>query len=168
MAGSIADAMGLTICLADIREAQGRIHEAIRIHEQSLQLASEQGVPVVRGTTDLLLGLSMLHHERGDLKAAEQHLQRSEDLGRQAAFPFWRYRRCLALARIKKTQGDLDGALDLLYEAERLYFRNLFPNIRPISAFKTRVWIGQGRLDRAADWAHEQGLSVHDDLCYLR
>jgi LuxR family maltose regulon positive regulatory protein len=168
MAGNIPDAIGLTICLVDIRVAQGRLHEAISIYEQSLQLASEQGVPVVRGTTDLYLGLSMLLHELDDLEAATQHLLKSKELGKQAAFPFWQYRWCLALARIKETQGDLGGALDLLHEAERLYFRNLFPNNRPISALKTRVWIRQGRLDKAVDWVYEQGLSVNDDLNYLR
>jgi len=168
VAGHIPAALGLTICMADIRLAQGRLHEAIGIYEQSLQLASEQGLPVVRGTTDLHLGLSMLHHELGDLKAAKQHLLKSKELGEQAAFPFWQYSWCLALARIEETQGDLDGALDLLHEAERLYFRNLFPNNRPISALKTRVWIRQGRLDKAVDWVYEQGLSVNDDLNYLR
>jgi LuxR family maltose regulon positive regulatory protein len=168
VAGNILDAIGLTICLVDIRVAQGRLHEAISIYERSLQLASEQGVPVVQGTTDLYLGLGMLLHELGDLEAAKQHLQRCKELGKKAAFPFWQYRWCLALAQIKESQGDLGGALDLLDEAERLYFRNLFPNNRPISALKTRVWIRQGRLDRAVDWVYEQGLSVNDDLNYLR
>ena len=124
-------------------------------------------MPAARGTTDLYLGLSMLHYERGDLEAAKQHLLRSEELGKQAAFPFWQYRWCLALARIKETQGDLDGALDLLHEAERLYFRNLLPDIRSISALKTRVRIRQGRLTEAFAWARERGLSVDDELSYL-
>jgi LuxR family transcriptional regulator, maltose regulon positive regulatory protein len=33
---------------------------------------------------------------------------------------------------------------------------------------KTRVWVAQGRLSEALDWAREQGLSAHDDLSYLR
>jgi LuxR family maltose regulon positive regulatory protein len=61
----------------------------------------------------------------------------------------------------------LDGALDLLYEAERLYVSDYFPNVRPITALRTRVWVAQGRLGEARDWAREQGLSVQDDLSYL-
>ena len=30
------------------------------------------------------------------------------------------------------------------------------------------MWVAQGRLSEALDWAHEQGLSADDDLTYLR
>ena len=68
----------------------------------------------------------------------------------------------------EEAQGDLDGALDLLDEAERLYMSDFSPNVRPIAALKTRVWVAQGRLDEALGWAREQGLSAEDDLSYLR
>jgi LuxR family maltose regulon positive regulatory protein len=42
------------------------------------------------------------------------------------------------------------------------------PNVRPVAAFKTRVWVAQGRLGEALDWTRERGLSVEDDLSYLR
>jgi LuxR family maltose regulon positive regulatory protein len=69
---------------------------------------------------------------------------------------------------MKQTQGDLDGALDMLDEAERLHIRTPLPNVRPITALKTRVWVKQGRLTQAMSWVREQGLSVNDDLSYLR
>jgi LuxR family maltose regulon positive regulatory protein len=72
------------------------------------------------------------------------------------------------MARIKQTQGDPDGALDLLHEAERQYIRGPDPDVRPIAALKTRVWVGQGRLTEALDWTRERGLSIDDDLSYLR
>lgn len=72
------------------------------------------------------------------------------------------------MARIRQVEGDLDGALDLLDEAERLYLRAFFPNVRPVAALKIRVWLAQGRLGDALDWVHEQGLSAHDDLSYPR
>ena len=72
------------------------------------------------------------------------------------------------MARIREAQGDLDGALDLLDEAERLYVSDFFPNVRPVAALKARVWVAQGRLGEALGWAREQGLSAEDDLSYLR
>jgi LuxR family maltose regulon positive regulatory protein len=72
------------------------------------------------------------------------------------------------MARLREAQGDLDGALDLLDEAEPLYASDFFPNVRPVAAMKARVWIAQGRLDKAHDWAREHGLSVQDDISYLR
>ena len=40
--------------------------------------------------------------------------------------------------------------------------------MHPIAALKARVWVAQGRLSEALDWAREQGLSAQDDLDYLR
>jgi LuxR family maltose regulon positive regulatory protein len=72
------------------------------------------------------------------------------------------------MARIKEAQGDLDGALDLLDEAERQYVESPDPDVRPVAALKTRVWVAQGRLTEALGWTRERGLSVGDDLSYLR
>ena len=62
----------------------------------------------------------------------------------------------------------MDGALDLLDEAEHLYVSDFYPNVRPVSALKARVWLAQGRLGEALRWARERGLSAHDDLSYLQ
>ena len=67
-----------------------------------------------------------------------------------------------------EAQGEFDDALDLLDEAERLYHRTPVPDVHPIAALKTRVWVAQGRLAEALDWARDRGLSPHDDLSYLR
>jgi ATP/maltotriose-dependent transcriptional regulator MalT len=166
--GHLSDAIGCSLALADIRISQGRLREAMSTYERGLQLATEQSAPVLRGAADMHVGMSELHRERDDLHAATQHLLRSKELGEHTGLPQNRYRWCVAMARILATQGDLDGALDLLYEAERLYMGDFFPNVRPIAAWKTRVWVAQGKLAEALDWAREHGLSVSDDLSYLR
>ena len=168
-AGYIADIFGCAIALADIRRAQGRLGEAMRTYEQALQRAClSQGGPVLRGTADMYVGMSEVHRERDDLPAATQHLLRSQELGEHNGLPQNRYRWRVAMARIRQAEGDLGGALDLLNEAERLYVGDFFPNVRPVPALKARVWIAQGRLGEALGWAREQGLSVDDDLSYLR
>ena len=170
MAGNISDVIGGAVTLADIRMAQGRPREAMRTYEQALQLAAAQAAlaPAVRGTADMYVGMSELHREHNDLQAATQHLLRSKEMGEHTGFPQNRYRWRVAMARIREAQGDLDGALDLLDEAERLYVSAFSPNVRPIPALKTRVWVAQGRLGEALDWAQKQGLSVEDNLSYLR
>jgi LuxR family maltose regulon positive regulatory protein len=139
-------------------------------YEGGLQLATEQGepTPAVRGTADMYVGMSELYRERDNLNAATQHLLRSQELGEFTGLPQNRYRWRVAMARIRTAQGDSDGALELLQEAERLYVSDFFPNVRPVAAFKTRVWVAQGRLGEALGWAREQGLSAEDNLSYLR
>ncbi|HEU5013040.1 MAG TPA: AAA family ATPase, partial [Roseiflexaceae bacterium] len=152
-AGNIADAINGAITLGAIRIAQGRLREAMRTYEQALQLADAQAGPLLRGTADIYVGMSDLERERNDLQTATQHLLRSKELGEHAGFPQNRYRWRVAMARIREAQGDLDGALALLDEADQLYMSDFSPNVRPIAALKTRVWLAQGRLGEALDWA---------------
>ena len=114
------------------------------------------------------VGISELLRERNDLAAARQHLQAGSELGEHAGLAQNAYRSRVAMARVQEADGDLDGALELLDEAERLYASDYYPDVRPISAMKARLWIRQGKLDDALDWARERGLSVGDDLSYLR
>ena len=167
MAGFISDAIGGTIALADIRIAQGRLHDAMRIYERGLQLAISSGALVLRGVADMHVGMSSLYCERGNLNAAEQHLLRSKALGEFAGFPQNPYRSFLAVARIREIKGDLEGALRLIEEAEGVYVSDFFPQVRPLAALKARVWVVQGRWSEALGWVQTQGLSVHDDLSYL-
>ena len=167
LAGYISSAIGGAIVLADIQIAQGRLHEAMTTYERALQWATEPGAPVLRGAADMYVGMSDLHREHNDLKTATQHLLTSQALGELAGLPQNPYRWCAAMARIREAQGDLDGALDLLDQAERLYDGNFSPNVRPVATRKTRVWVAQGRLGEALGWAREQGLSVENELSYL-
>lgn len=168
LAGNISDAIGGSIALADIRIAQGRLRDAMRIYERGLQLATEHGEPAMRGTADMYVGMSEHYREKDDLHAAAQYLLKNNEFGEDTGFPQNRYRWRVAMARIREAQGDMDGALEMLNEAEHMYVSDFFPNVRPIAALKTRVWIAQGRLDEAHDWIREQGLSLNDDLYYLR
>jgi LuxR family maltose regulon positive regulatory protein len=72
------------------------------------------------------------------------------------------------MARVREAEGDLDAAVELLDDAERVYVGDFSPNVRPIPAMRARVWIAQGRLENALDWARERGVSVDDELSYLR
>jgi LuxR family maltose regulon positive regulatory protein len=167
-AGFVADILGCSIALADIRITQGRLGEALRTYERALQLGPEQGGSMLRGTADMFVGMSEIARERDDLRAATQLLRRSQELGEHTGLPQNRYRWRVAMARLREAEGNLPGALDLLNEAERLYVSDFFPNVRPVPALKARVWIAQGRFSKALGWANEQGLSVDDDLSYLR
>jgi LuxR family maltose regulon positive regulatory protein len=167
-AGHLADVLGCTIALADIRVVQGRLREAMRTYERALRLAAATSDHILRGTADMHVGLSELACEHNDLHAATEHLLRSQGLGEHMGLPQNPYRWRVAMARIKQAHGDLEGALHLLEEAEQRYVGDFFPNVRPVVALVTRLWIAQGRLAQALGWAREQGLSAHDELSYLR
>jgi len=153
--------------VADILIAQGRLREALRTYEQSLQLASETGPEAQSITAHHHLGLALLHYEMGDEDAYAQHWRQAEELGQHTTLVDWAYRWRLAQARLKQDEGDLAAALDLLDEAKRVYVKNPVPDLRPIEALKAQVYLKQGRLIKAQGWVRERGLSPADELSYL-
>jgi LuxR family maltose regulon positive regulatory protein len=160
--------IGGSVTLADIRITQGRLREAMSIYERGLQMATKQGAPALRGAADMHVGMSGLYCERNELNTAEQQLLKSKELGGLNGLPKNPYRWRVAMSQIRETQGDLEGALDLLDEAENVYVGDFSPNVHPISALKARVWIKQGELDKALDWARERKLSIEEEPSYLR
>ena len=167
-AGDRPFAIGATYLTGDIRMAQGRLNEAALTYEQSLQLVRDQGEPAPDGTAELYVGLSELNRERDNLEAAAQYLLTSKELREQAGLQGYESPWCVAMARLQEARGDLEGALDLLREAERVHKRSPMPDVRPIAAMKTRIRVSQGKLTEPLDWARGRGLSVDDDLSYMR
>lgn len=166
-AGQIKFALSGTFGLADIRKTQGRLRAAVSVYEQALKLSAAQGEPPMPGTTDLYLGLGDLCREQGDFEAASRHLHRAEALGDAAGLPDWRYRWCLAQSRLALSQQDFAGALSLLDQAETLYFRTPVPNLKPVQAMRARVWIRQGSLGSAQDWAEQRRSALANDFSFL-
>ncbi len=123
---------------------------------------------VPQGTADLHVILSEVTLEQGDLAAAAQHLLRSKELGEVATLQESRHRWYVAKARLETALGNLDGALDLLEQAERRAAGGPTPEYRPIAALKARVWIRQGHVATALEWARERGLSLDDQPSYGR
>jgi LuxR family maltose regulon positive regulatory protein len=167
-AGNISDAIGGALALADIRIAQGRLGDAMRVYAHALDLAQAQGEPLIRGTADLHVGTSEIHCERNELLAAASDLTTSSELAERTGQPYNRQRWCTAMARLQRARGDLDGALRSLDQAERLSTRDFSPDVRPVGALRARVWLAQGKLDEARVFARAQGLSTEDDLSYVQ
>lgn len=165
-AGHRSDSLGVALALADIRIAQGRLRDAMATYERGLSTAL--GPSVLRGAADMHVGLGELYRERDDLTSAREHLAASAELGEHAGLPQNRHRWRIALARLREAEGDLDGAVDLLDEAERVYRSDMFPDVRPVGALRARVRVAQGRVGEALAWAGERGLTADGELTYLR
>jgi LuxR family maltose regulon positive regulatory protein len=166
-AGNMAFVVASAFALADILIALGRLREAVRAYQQSLQLAAMPGEEVQQITAHHYLGLAMLFHEMGDDETALQQLQKARELGKQTTLIDWHYRWYLAQARLKQDEGDLDIALTLLEEARRVYVRNPIPDTRPIDALKAKVYLKQGQLAKAQEWVRDRGLTAADEISYL-
>ncbi len=170
-AGHIADVLGCSLAAADMELALGRLDDAERTLENALALAERHrpaGSEVMRGTADMLVGLSRAAWHRDDLSRATALLRRADDLGEPAGLPQNPYRWRVAMARLRVSEGDHLGALALLDEAERVYVGDYSPPVHPVHATRARVLAAMGDAAAAAAWAREHGVGHDDDLSYLR
>lgn len=167
-AGYLSDVVGCSITLAEIRRTQGKLSDALSVYERGLRLATGSGQVVLRGAADMHVGIADVLRERNDLDAAAEHLATAAELGDENGLPQNPYRSRLAMARLRQATGDLGAAVELAEEAERLYFTDFSPSVRPPVAVKARLWVIQGALQEAARWARDQGLSADDEVAYVR
>ena len=167
-AGHAVDAIGCNRPLAEIRIAQGRLREAMTTYENGLRTATGDGTTILRGAADLHVGMSELCLEWNDLDAAADHLRQSDDLGDKGGLAQNPYRWRVAMAQLRLTDGDADGALALLEDAERVFVSEYYPVTRPVPAQAARIQAARGRLREARAWAGERAVSVDDDLSYVR
>jgi LuxR family maltose regulon positive regulatory protein len=165
-AGSLVDELSGTVVLADLWRAAGRPSKARRLCAQALERAEAGGTPLARATTELHVGLSEIDVEVQDLASARRHLESAAALADRAAMTESRYRSFVAMALLAQADGNPEGAVGLLDQAEHLYRPGFFPDVRPIAAMKARIWIAQGRLTEAADWARERGVTATDEVSY--
>ena len=164
-AGHITDQVGGAIVRADMRLVAGRLGDAQRIYEDGLSLA--RGVePPLRGVVDMHTGLADIAYRRGNITDAKTHLAAGRDLGDDFAFPRDPYRSRVVEARIAQAEGDIDAAMAMLREAERLYLSEFSPDIWPVAATRARLAIAHGRLVEAREWARSSGLSTADPISH--
>ena len=168
-AGSISDVLGCSVTLGDLRITQGRLGDALQTYERALRLAASHELDgPLRGTADMVLGLSQIAFERDDLVTTAAQLRRVDALGERLGLPQHPYRWRVARARLREAEGDLAAAVELLEEAERVYAGDYSPDVRPVSAQRARVLVAQGRVEEALDWARGRHLAPDDELTYVR
>ena len=175
--GHIADILGCSITLADIRLTQGRLNDAQATYDRALSLAADQSgtarsggtLPetVLPGTADMYVGLGHVAFERDDLDAATAYLLHSQELGERAGLPQNPYRWRVAMARVQEARGNLATAVALLDEAQAVYTADFAPNVCPVHSIRARMLATHGYVDEALAWAAAQRLSPDDELSYL-
>ncbi|WP_315095589.1 LuxR C-terminal-related transcriptional regulator [uncultured Cellulomonas sp.] len=166
-AGNLVDALSSIPVLADLWVVAGSPSTARGLYLRALEVRGAHDGPVMRATPGLHVGLSELDLEAGDVTGASRHLEQAAALGEGAAMAESRYRWFASMARVAFVEGDPQRAVSLLDQAEQLYRPGFFPDVRPIAAMKARIWIAQGRLAEAADWARRRGVSATDEVAYL-
>jgi LuxR family maltose regulon positive regulatory protein len=146
-------------------QAQGQLREAARQYEKVLDLAQAWDIPYSPATGYALTGLGRVWCEWNDLDAALRYAQAGLEQGKQAGFADVLLRGYLALVRIRKAQGDLEGALALLEEVEPVVRRMGVLELKAwVDALRAQVWLEKGDTEPAFLWAAGDIGSIHVEI----
>ncbi|MDQ5853660.1 MAG: tetratricopeptide repeat protein, partial [Chloroflexota bacterium] len=146
--------------LAAIEEMQGRLHQAAQTHRRALELAvvGDRPLPLAGHS---YIGLGRLHREWNDLPAARRYFEQGIELARQAGFDAVVAEGSTGLASVLQAQGKRDDANALIQEALDAARRwNVGGAVARIAAAGAHLWLLQGRIAAAAEWAQESRLDV--------
>jgi LuxR family maltose regulon positive regulatory protein len=150
-----------------IARKRGRLREAAAICREYLRFIDSRGgerdrlIPYA-GVVYITLGDILL--EWNDLEEAEHLLTQGLNLVRSIAHFITIADGYIALARLRRAQGDVEKALETLEGAEWLSPAAL----SRITAYRSRLWLAQaeddpGKLARVTQWASEHQVTLEND-----
>jgi LuxR family maltose regulon positive regulatory protein len=153
---------------AHLQLARGRLREANGVLRRTLGFAAERGAELLPAMGSVRIGMGELLYEWDDLGAAARHLTEGVELtGRTGDFEIlmWGH---IALSRVRLARGEVDGALAVAWEAERVAQNSGTGHaIVDAAVWKARLHLARGDL-AAASSEQERAAGVGEVRRYSR
>jgi LuxR family maltose regulon positive regulatory protein len=168
--GNLYVAVAATSRLAYTWMLAGQLRQGAASCREALRLATGtegRRLPVAGYASVYLGGVC---REWNDLEAAAHYLLEGIDLCAQVGYVMDQIVGHATLARVRQAQGDEGRADKAIRNAERLSqkMRGYVYARRWVEDAQVRLWLAQGQLVAAADWARESGLGVEDKISFMR
>ena len=164
-AGDYANALFALGSLGEVLEAEGQLRQAAQQFEEALRLARAWGIPNAAATGYAWIGRGRVRCEWNELDAALQDVETGLARGQQAEITDVLLRGYHALGRIRRAQGDLDGALAAFDEADTVAEKMGVAEIKDwIRAQRAQVWLARGDTEAAFDWASQFATQIQDAM----
>ncbi len=146
-------------------EMQAALHQAMNTYQEALELGQGVGRRPVPFAGMAYVGRAGVLYEWNDLDAAGQHALEGVRLSKLGGFIAYQVFGHALLARVCEAQGDRDGALEHIEQAERLGQGSDYALVTALAAeLRVRLWLAQGDLLAAARWAQKRQLQPADEL----
>lgn len=138
---------------AEVYVLQGRLNDAIELCTQTIEHCQLNGIrEPIAGILGFPIGAVL--YERNELEMAENYVREGLDLLEKGPLKNDFGQGFALLATIKQARGDRDGASlsidNALHTAEYAEIPRL---IQLIQAHRARIWLAQGEIERASNWA---------------
>jgi LuxR family transcriptional regulator, maltose regulon positive regulatory protein len=152
-----------------VQQAQGKLGAALRTYREGLRLATEGDRFSVYHAGEAHVGIAQVLYQRNQLEEVLQHATRGVECCRQVIELTELDIALVTLGWVRQAMGDPDGALEAMEEACRTYPRaDVVALAYPAWSERARLLLALGRVEEAARWTREQGLTEHDEVSYLR
>lgn len=170
-ADNLITVLSATNNLAMLERERGQLRRAADLYREAIQLVERQAES--RGHPEhplpiggwAYLGLAEILREQNNLETARQYITKGLELGQQANMMGTRQIGHIILGRILQAEGDAAGALETIKAAERTVNRQS-PLVPWIGAVQARLWLAQGNIASAVEWAKSCGLPLDDGFSY--
>ncbi|TAK26907.1 MAG: hypothetical protein EPO21_24540 [Chloroflexota bacterium] len=150
--------------LANLQAVFGHLRQSAGIYRQAQVLATGPGGQLLPAAGPPCLGVALVCHEWNDLMAATRYAAEGIELCKQGGMIHRVVFGHSIISRLKQAQGDIDGALHVIDQAEDLArTNNVVQELPRIAAYRVRFWLKKGDLEAAVRWAEGSGLSVDDE-----
>ena len=164
----------MTLCayraLGRVQHQEGQLHQAAATYRNGLDFAArissdhDNPLPVAG---DLFIGLSEIQWQWNELEDALQSASKGIELSKIGEHVCAVVLGYLSLAKIKQAKHDQRGALqafqsieDLANERQSIERTGIFTWIQP---YKVLLWLDQGNLEAATEWAELWEPNVDED-----
>jgi len=149
----------------EVLQAQGQLREAARQYEQVLQLAHVWDISYSPAIGYALTGLGRIWCEWNDLDSAANYAHAGLEHGKRTDIIDVLLRGYLALVRIEKARGDLDGALVLLEDVKPVVQRMGVPEVMDwVNALEAQIWLEKGETEAVIRWAASYSGGDYDAI----
>jgi len=168
--GNIHVVIIVNCAIGRIFREQGLLHQAAEIYTEALQIATRPDGKMLTIAGEPYTELSQVSYEWNDLENAKVQVHSCLALCQHGGQETFQAIGSIMLARLEHIQGNTKSAAENMNVAEKLTKNHHF-------AFKyavwikyglLRLWIAQGNLEKASQIVEESGITIHDEIPYLR
>jgi LuxR family maltose regulon positive regulatory protein len=156
--------------LGRVQEARGKLGAALRTYREGLRFATEDGrLPTIRHAAEAHAGIAHVLYQRNQLDDALRHVTAGMEFGGQVVDMTTPILDLVLIGWIRHALGEEDAALEAMNDAFRLRPSSDIVGLHnPAPTERARLMLAQGRIDDAAGWSDELGLTPKDEVSYPR
>lgn len=169
-AGDINTALTAMLNLGAAQHVMGRLYDALAVYRQVVALAKERGANVMPIVALAQADIGYSLYEWNDLEGAELCLQDAIERSERTRTPRTLVFGLVFMARLLETQGQSAAALETIRYAARMVEEHKLPTLyaSDVTGCRVHLWLNQGNLKAASEWAAAEPLTAHDESEFLR